>query len=583
MTDTHYIWRMVVVTTLLAAVWLGLGSRLCFLHLGPNERIHSKVTSIRKVEQEINGRRGRILDCNGNILALDLAVKNVCVDPKVISENGHQKSIAFYLSKLLRIDQAMVLSKVNRPNRRFEYIKKYVHEDQVDTLKKMQFKGVFFEDVSARYYPQTTLMSHVIGFSNLEGVGSAGIELKWNSYLKGSPGLRVSEKDGHRHELYNRRSLEIEPQDGSDVYVTLDQHVQYMVERALDQAMETHHAKSAWAVVQRVKTGEILALVSRPDYDLNDFRHAKSEQMLNRAIGYVYEPGSTFKMAVVAAALNEGTVTPDDIFDCENGCWFFKGRPLRDYHAYDKLSVRDVIKKSSNIGAAKIALTLGDKRLLAYLKNFGFGSTTGIDLPGEESGILHPLSRWTSISISRIAMGHEVGVTAMQMLNLLCMIGNDGFLMRPMLVKKVVDTQGRTIATFEPEVLARPIREDTAREMCKILGRVTEPGGTGRRARIEGYTVGGKTGTAQKPIPGGYSDDANIASFAGLIPAEQPEIGIVVVVDEPQPLHTGGTVSAPIFQEIASQLVRYLDIPPTGSEPMHFAEQNTSHDHSWSL
>lgn len=569
---------MVVVVVALTAAWIGLGARLTFLHLGPNEGLRARVEQIRKVEEDILVGRGRILDCRGNILALDLPVKNVCADPKVIIEKGYLRFVGAHLARLLQLDPAMVFARLNRPDRRFEYIKKFVPEETVDQIRRMQLKGIFFEDASARYYPKDAMFCHVVGFSNLEGIGSAGVEQRMDQYLRGRPGLRISEKDGRRVEMYRRRSLEIAPQEGADVYLTVDQNLQYLVEKALDAALEEHQAKGVWAIVERVKTGEILAMASRPAYDLNGYRSSPLENMLNRAIGYVYEPGSTFKVAVIAAALNEKTVAPDDVYDCENGAWFYQGRILRDYHPYGHLTVADVIKKSSNIGAAKVALTLGERRLEQYLRAFGIGKPTGIELPGEEGGILHDRTKWSALSISRIPMGQGVGVTSMQMLNMLCAIANDGFLMKPSVIQRVVDAQGRTIREFSPEVAGRPISEETSRLMRTLLTRATEEGGTGTKARVDGYEVGGKTGTGQKPVAGGYSDTANVASFMGFLPAANPEIAIIVVVDEPQPLHTGGVVAAPVFREIASEAVRYLDIPPGGMESAWTLEQDSSSD-----
>ncbi len=557
---------MVLVVIALAAAWVGLGTRLAFLHLGPNESIRSRIEQIRRVEEQILVGRGRILDCHGNLLALDLSVKNVCADPKTILDNGHLRFVGAQLARLLQMDPAMVFARLNRPDRRFEYIKKFVQDDTIEQLERMQLKGVFFEDASARYYPKGSMFCHVVGFSNLEGIGSAGTELKMDSYLQGRPGLLVSEKDGRRVEIYNRRSIDVAPQEGADVYLTVDQNLQYIVEKALDTTLAENQAKGAWAIVERVRTGEILAMACRPAYEPNDYRSATADSLLNRAIGYVYEPGSTFKVATIAAALNEKTVTPDQVFDCENGLWYYAGRPLKDYHPCGLLSVADVLKKSSNIGAAKIAITLGERRLEEYLRAFGFGRTTGIDLPGEEAGILYDRSKWSALSISRIPMGQGVGVTSIQMLNALCAIANDGTMMKPTIVQRIVDAHGRTIREFVPEVAGKPIRTDTARLMQKLLVRVTEEGGTGTKARVDGYTVGGKTGTAQKAVAGGYSDELNIASFMGFIPAEDPELAIIVVVDEPKLIHTGGQVAAPAFREIASQAVRYLDIPPAGAD-----------------
>lgn len=557
---------MVVVVLLMTAGWGGLSARLIYLHLGPTDRWREWADEIHTFEREIQASRGRIMDRGGKTLAQDLPEKHVVAAPVVILSNQQVRLMVDLLARELDLDPAVVCARLQRPNRRHEYIRKFVPDDVASRLRRMQLKGVFFEDVSARYYPKESLMAHVVGFSNLEGVGSAGTELRWNSYLRGLPGWREGIRDGLGRELVERRMEDIAPQPGADVYLTLDENIQYMVEKALDAAVQNNQAQGAWAIVERVQTGEILALANRPTYNPNEYRMAAPDLMMNRAIGYMYEPGSTFKLAVIAAALNEGTVCPDDVFDCENGVWYYRGRPLHDYHPYGNLMVKDIVKKSSNIGAAKVALTLGDARLEHYLRAFGCGQPTGIDLPGEATGILHPRTRWNALSLSRIAMGHEVSVTALQMLNIACCIANRGFLMRPRVVRRIVNAQGKSIVEFTPEVLARPIREDTARLMTRLLARVTEEGGTGYRARVAGYTIAGKTGTAQKPVPGGYSSSANIASFVGFLPAEEPEIAMIVVVDEPQPDHTGGLVAAPVFQEVAAQLVRYLDIPPNAPD-----------------
>jgi cell division protein FtsI (penicillin-binding protein 3) len=576
MTERGQSVRLWAVGAAVALVFAGLAARLATLHLGPNERLRERVTRTRRVEQPILVGRGRVLDREGNILAMDLAVNDVCADPARLVESGHAVFAGRHLARLLELEPAMVLARLNRPDRRFAYIKRQVPDDDAARVRALKLQHVWFEPVSGRHYPHANLMAHVLGFSNAEGIGSAGIEQQMHHLLKGRPGVRVSEQDGRGEEMLDRRSLEIAPQAGADVDLTLDLHLQQIVEAALDDAVAEHQARGAWAIVQRVSTGEILAMAARPDYDLNRYNRSAAEDRLNRAIGYVYEPGSTFKMAVIAAALRERVVAPGDVFDCENGCWYFRGRPLHDFHPYGRLTVADVVKKSSNIGAAKIALALGDERLDRYLRAFGIGSRTGVELPGEEGGILHPRAAWTGLSATRIAMGHEVGVTSLQMLNVLCAIANRGFLMRPAVVRRVVDAHGRTIRSFEPAVLSRPLDEETARLMLRLLTRVTEEGGTGTKAAFEGYTVAGKTGTAQKPEPGGYSDERNIASFVGVVPAEDPQIGIVVVVDEPQPLHTGGQVSAPVFREIARQAVRYLDIAPANRRELIDPESETS-------
>jgi cell division protein FtsI/penicillin-binding protein 2 len=326
--------------------------------------------------------------------------------------------------------------------------------------------------------------------------------------------------------------------------------------------MEEHHARAVCAIVQDVHTGEILAMANRPTYNPNDYRSADPEAVMNRCIAAVYEPGSTLKVIAISAALEEGMVTTATVVDCENGAWMHHGRILRDHHPYGRLSVEDILKKSSNIGTAKIAVSLGDRRFERYLHAYGLGDRLKIDLPGEETGILHPVANWSGISCSRIAIGQGVAVTPLQMIGLYSAIANGGSLMRPVVVKKIVTDEGVELLVPGQQVLSRPISAKTAETMRRMLARVTDEGGTGTRARVSGIDIAGKTGTAQKAERGGYSNTKYMASFVGFLPAEAPEIAIIVVVDEPQPMHTGGYVAAPAFSKIAEQAVRYLHIVP---------------------
>ncbi len=534
---------------------------------------------MRQFRESLAVGRGRILDRNGSVLALDLVRKQICANPAEINRLDALAKVAEKAGQILNIEPAVLQERLSASDRRFVYLAGFGHvlnDEQAEGLAEAGLPGIFTKDVFVRCYPQGAGMSHVLGYVNLESErnGSAGIELRWDRFLRGVPGLLVGELDGRRRELYDRRLVEIRPRPGANVTLTLDQYVQYVVEQALERAVHSNNAKAAWAIVERVRTGEILAMASYPAYNPNNFRNTPPDNMRNRCIADIFEPGSTFKVAVVAAALNEKLVTPGQVFDCENGTWIYQRRPLRDFHPYGLLSVVDIIKKSSNIGAAKIALLLGPQRLYNYLKLFGVGERTGIELPGEEIGMLAPPTRWTALSPTRVAIGHEVAVTALQMLGVLCAIANDGVLMKPYLVSRITDADGMTLFQQDPVEVSRPIRSETAQIMKKMLAHVTEPGGTGTRAKIEGYTVGGKTGTAQKALPGGYSDTLNVSSFMGFLPAENPQLAIIVVLDEPRTaVRTGGYVAGPVFKEIAEQSVRYLDIPPVGSAAL---AENTS-------
>lgn len=571
MTEFRFQYRFSLVVLLVLLALNGLMVRLGYLHcrLGKGGDRNARIIEARHMETDLLVARGKIFDCRGNTLALDVVKKEICADPSRILSNNCAKTVADAVARTLNVRPAPIYERLNQPDRHFVYLGGFgrpIEAEPAARLESLKLPGVFTREMMVRSYPRGQSLCHVLGYVNfdLTRSGSAGIEQRWNRYLHGVNGLLISELDGRRRELYDRRVLEVKPRAGADVTLTIDHYVQYVVERALENAVRENHATAAWAIAERVTTGEILAMASCPGYDPNNFRNASPEWMRNRCISVVYEPGSTFKMAVVAAALNEQVVTSSQVFDCENGTWIYNKRPLRDFHPYGLLSVADIIKKSSNIGAAKISLRLGEQKLYQYLQAFGIGRATGIELPGEESGLLHPPAQWTSLSVTRIAIGHEVAVTALQMLQVLCALGNEGLMMKPYIVRQVVAPDGQILFQQQPRPVGRPVRAETAQEMKRLLARVTEEGGTGQRAQVDGYSVAGKTGTAQKAIPGGYSDTLNMASFTGFIPVENPQLAIIIVLDEPKgAMHTGGVVAGPVFREIAAEVVRYLDVPPS--------------------
>ena len=583
--------RIALLATVILVIFTGIGVRLSFLYLRPAEWVIEPIVKGRMFQQKTVGNRGRIVDCNGEILAMDLAAYHVYVDPKYIAEYGDPEAVARYLSREFRISQDEILKKLSNTNRQYVRIKKYVPGLQLKRFERRAYgvmytpvgadtgiylRGVGLEEAPIRNYPKGALMAHVVGFSNREGHGGAGIEQRMDGFLRGSEGLRVSRKDGRRREIYSARTVDIEPKDGSNIVLTLDQQLQYMVEKTLEKMCSEFHAKAGWAIVQRVRTGEILAMASFPTYDLNRYGKAPPEWRRNRAISFNYEPGSTMKAGVIAAALDHNIVKETDLIDCEEGYWVYGGKSLRDSHGLGLISVADVIKHSSNIGTAKIAMKMGEPLLYSSLKAFHFGERLGVGLPGEEAGIFYSPKHWSKISITRIGMGHEIGVTALQVLSMMNAIAYSGVQMRPMVVKRVESPSGEIITEYKPEELGRPLSPSAARRMRKLLARVTEEGGTGTKARVEGYTVGGKTGTAQKIRPasegGGYYSKNFTSSFVGFLPVENPEIGIIVVADDPgtftesgrKTKYFGGTVCAPAFREIAEFAVRYLRISPEG-------------------
>ncbi len=562
MNDRKMFVRFGVSALLYMTLATGLGFRLAFLHLGPHADRRQRIDTLRQIREEIRGRRGVIADCGGldNILALDLAVKDICADPMMVVASNAVALVASRLAEALDLDVDEVAVKLNQPGRRYTRIRRFAEHDLADALAAARLPGVFLQDAHVRHYPYGSFLCHVLGFVNYEGVGSAGVEQRFHDLLKGEPGVMEGRVNAFRQELYLARERYEPGREGHNLELTIDRNVQHIVEKVLDGLMEEFQPQAAWSIVQRVKTGAILAMVSRPAFDLNRFYETDPYVRMNRTIGVNFEPGSTLKAAAFAAALNEGVVTADTVFDCENGGWYYKGSLLRDASPHGRLTVAEGLKKSSNILTAKMSLMLGNERLYQYLRAFGLGSPLGIDLPGEQGGIFHPPSRWYGISPTRIPIGQGVAATALQVLGVYCTIANDGYLMRPYVVRRVSDPSGRTVHEARPEVLARVIRPETAALMRELLAQATEDGGTGRRARIGSLRVAGKTGTAQKPVAGGYSQTAYVASFVGFLPVDDPEIGIIVVADEPQPVHGGGRVAAPAFSLIAGELSRYLGL-----------------------
>jgi len=555
-----------------AGLFGGLTARVVDLQLGEHDHLRQAYKQKVVFRKKLQGVRGRIVDRNGRVLALDEVRKNVAVDPEFIHRHNQPDKVHAALSQFLKVEPALIGTRIADKSRRFYYLEKLVDDHRAGELdsylKEHQLgKGVVFEKVKTRTYPHGNLLSHIIGFENRDGVGSAGIEQEMDRFLKGKSGLRIGEKDGRRREMVNRRNVQIDPEEGADVMLTVDQYLQYGVEEALEKAMSLYNAEGAWAVILDSRSGAILSMASKPDYNLNTFNKASPASRKNQALQATYEPGSIMKPLVFAAALNEGLVDPEEMIDCENGTWFHRNRPLRDYHPYGELSAVDVMRKSSNIGTAKIGLRMEPATLYQYFNEFGFGVRTGIDLPGEENGISHPPHRWDSLTHSRVSIGHAITVTALQMAAAINVIANDGQWIAPYLVSQVHSEEGSLLYQRLPGVDARQVlRPETARQMREIMAKITETGGTGRRASFEGYRVAGKTGTAEKTLPGGgYSKDKNIASFAGFFPAENPVLTIVVSVDEPKgERRTGGSVAAPVFREIAKYAAGYMAIPPEG-------------------
>jgi cell division protein FtsI/penicillin-binding protein 2 len=428
-------------------------------------------------------------------------------------------------------------------------------------------------DDQLRVYPNQVLAAQVLGFVGMdekeingwrytETSGKDGVELSLDSKLAGVPGWLLTETDHRRREVVDLREQDVEPHDGLNVVLTIDSVVQHIVEVALADAMANHSPISASAVAVRPRTGEILAMATLPAFDPNNPGAAQPEARRNRVICDVAEPGSTFKIVVVSGALDDQIVKLTDVFDCEHGAFRYAGHFLHDHESYGLLTVENIVTKSSNIGAAKIGIKVGEKRLYDYLREFGFGARTGIPLPGEVAGIVHPVKNWSKVSIAQIPMGQGVAVTRLQLAMAMCAIANNGWLMRPMLVDRLEDRKGNVVAKFYPERVHPVIGETAARQMVQALKTVVSPEGTAPKAALEHYTVAGKTGTAQKAGLGGYLPGKYFSSFVGFFPADDPQLCILVMLDEPKQGYYGGQVAAPIFKQIAERAANCLNIRP---------------------
>ena len=447
-------------------------------------------------------------------------------------------------------------------------------------LRNLRTHAIFASPVDdqLRVYPNGSLAAHVLGFVSsdelsvdgqpvMETSGRDGIEMSLNSALSGVPGWRVTEMDRRRQELVALRDQDVTPRDGYNVVLTIDGVIQHIVESALTNAMEKHTPISITGIVLRPQTGEILAMATLPDFDPNNPGVSSADSRRDRVISDIMEPGSTFKIVVVSGALNEGVVQLTDTFDCDHGHFAYAGRVLHDHEPFDLLTTEGIITKSSNIGAAKIGIRLGEDRLYDYAWDFGFGQRTGIPLPGEVAGILHPVNDWSKVSIAQIPMGQGVAVTRLQMAMAMCAIANGGRLMQPMLVSRLLDRNGNVVAQYAPQVIRQVISPATDQFMVEALKTVVSPEGTAPDAALKDYVVAGKTGTAQKAGPGGYLPGKYFASFIGFFPADNPQLCISVVMDDPKEGYYGGQVCGPIFREIAERCASYLNIPPDEVSP----------------
>lgn len=597
--------KLLMLGLLLVAAFAGLGYRLVDIQYVRHDELSAKAESNTRREFVFEPHRGDILDIKGNVLATSAFAKTICADPSLMNEQ-QADIVARAIAPLLRVNDRLLFQRLAarvRVNDRGETnLIQYVRLQQrvpVETWQQIQAtmtnlsfgmdekklpkteqaayralrqKAIFAEDYPIRVYPNQALAAHVLGYAQTEDVeinnniaseivGEDGIERTMNKKLNGAPGWRLTETDRRGRELVSLREQDLDARDGLNVVLTIDSVIQNMVETALAEAMEQHSPISASGIVIRPRTGEILAMATLPNFDPNNPGAASADARRDRVITDVMEPGSTFKIVVVSGALNDHVITLNDTFDCENGHFAYAGRVLHDHEAYGILTSQGIITKSSNIGAAKIGIKLGENRLSDYIARYGFGERTELPLPGEVSGIVHPVKDWSKVSVAQIPMGQGIAVTRLQMLMAMCAIANDGVLMRPMLVDHLEDENGHIVVRYSPQAVRRTTDEFAAKLTVEALKTVVSPEGTAPKAAMDHYTVAGKTGTAQK-VEGGSYVRKYVASFIGFFPADDPELCISVVLDEPKEGYYGGQVAGPIFKEIAERAANYLNIRP---------------------
>jgi len=427
-------------------------------------------------------------------------------------------------------------------------------------IQSLNLRGVYFQKESKRYYPKNELAAQVLGYVGMDDQGLSGIEREYEDQMHGRPGQMIVSVDAHRKWF---GSVEKQPEPGQNVVLTIDEKIQYIAERELETAMGQTHAEAGTVIVENPRTGEILALANRPTFNPNLTREITPQKLKNHAVSDVYEPGSTFKLVTISGALEEKVTRPDEIFDCQMGSIVYNGMRIRDSRPHGLLAVSDVLAESSDVGAIKIALRLGDDRFYKYIRGFGFGQQTGIELPGETRGMTKPVSRWSKVSIAAISMGQEIGITPLQLAGLVSTMANDGVYVAPRIVAATIQPQSapQTIS-FHPVNERRVLSSFTAAEMRQMMQGVVLHG-TGTKAKLIGYSSAGKTGTAQKvdPATHAYSHTKYVGSFAGFAPINNPAITVAVILDSAVGLHQGGQISAPVFQRITQQVLEYLHTP----------------------
>ncbi len=505
---------------------------------------------------EVAAKRGIIYDRAGRELAMSIAVDSVFAVPADIPDLAGTMSL---VARITKADPRELLAKC-KAARTFCWVARKADAYTADRIRAMNLRGIYFQKESKRFYPKRELAAQVLGYVGMDDEGLSGIEREDDDDLRGKPGRMMISVDARRKWF---GSVEKQPDPGENVVLTIDEKIQYIAERELETAMQQTRAESGTVVVENPKTGEILALANRPTFNPNLARDITPQRLKDHAVSDVYEPGSTFKLVTIAAALEEKLTRPDEVFDCQMGSIVINGMRIRDSRPHGLLTVANVLAESSDVGAIKIALRLGEDRFYKYIRAFGFGQQTGVELPAETRGLTKPVNRWSKVSIAAISMGQEIGITPLQLAAMISTIANDGVWTAPRIIAGTTAPQGAPqLVAFHPGAQRRVISPLTAAQMKQMMQGVVLHG-TGRKAILEGYSSAGKTGTAQKvdPATHAYSHTKYVASFAGFAPINNPVITVAVILDSAVGLHQGGQVSAPVFQRVTQQVLEYLHTP----------------------
>lgn len=548
--------RLAVFFLFIAIVMIGLGCRLVFIQFYQSEWLTENAINQRIRNIPVEARRGKIFDRNGNELAISNSIESVYAIP---AEIENVDKTAAELAAILNLDTSKTLNKLKK-RQAFTWIARKVTDEQATLVRKINLAGIGLTEEGERYYLHDNLASHIIGFSGLDSQGLDGVELTYDEYLKGIRGNIVIEYDAKGCEIPHAIHKYIPPVDGNDVYLTIDMVIQQIVERELDKAMHETQAKSVTMIAMKPDTGEILAMASRPDYNPNNFTAYPSSLWRNIAISNAYEPGSTFKILTTSAALDSNVVELNDYF-FDSGGIDVQGRTIHcwKHGGHGSQTFKEVVENSCNTGFVTVGLRLGVDKFYDYLEDFGLGKETEVNLPGEAKGIMIKRSKAVPINLATMAMGQSIAVTPLQLANAVSSCINGGLYYKPQIVRGIKDNSGNIIEDFSPISTKRVIEEKTSEKVRSVLESVVA-NGTGKNAYIEGYSIGGKTGTAQKVGDGGYMQGKYIASFVGFAPANKPQIVLLVVIDEPVGPYYGGQIAAPVFRNAMGDILTYLKI-----------------------